>query len=184
MSDQADESQKSIDEAAASEGNDMLKDSVLEYFASNKITLPTDVQNHIIEAFGDRQFVGIDDDTVSIYFKEDKQEFERDYVVFKEATIDVDGTSHVETADSYTYYGSLDIGFAEEITLKDGDRVINKIESIPMENPTKITDPGQYVVCVMDKISADCDPDKTKRKVSEKTMIYIYCPISGEGIDN
>jgi hypothetical protein len=167
-----------------SESNEMLKDSVLEYFASNKITLPTDVQSHLLEAFEDIDFQNVSDDTINIYYKEDREEFEKDYNVFKEAIIDINGTSHVETCDSYTYYGSVNIGFAESIKLVSGSTTINELESIPMETPTSITDTDQYVVCVLEKTTADCSYDQTKRSVVVKTYLYIYCPLSGEGIDN
>jgi hypothetical protein len=172
------------EEAANAEANEMLKDSVMEYFSSHSITLPTDVQSHLTEAFEDREFKGIGDDTVNIYFKEDADEFEKDYSIFKDVTVGYSGESKVETYDSYTYYGELDIGFAESVKAVDGDKDICEVESIPLEKPTHIVDRTQYVVCVLEKTTVSCSPDPAKRSVGEKTYLYIYCPISGEGIDD
>jgi len=154
-------------------------DKVLDYFKELNITLPTDVRNAIEDVFSENDEI----EEVECYHQEDIQEFQRDISPKNDVKMSLTGASVGSICNVWTYYGGVEYTLTEKIVLlgKDGE----ELEVISELNPSLdapysiVINPSSYQVVLIERVNWDSSTGEFGRH----PHLYIYCPITGEGLD-
>lgn len=160
--------------------NKQLKETVLQYFADREIQIPLTIKNCIEDVFSETDFLSETEDNLNIYFKEDLVEFETDTMITTIVNVQVHGgNSAGYHLTKYTYYGELlttPEAYTKQITLFNGEEDLVRIDDFMATETNKLVDPNDFCIVVIYDHSFEMgDYTVTPR-------LYIYLPLSGEGV--
>lgn len=146
--------------------------TVLEYFNSEGITLPTDVRNAIEDVFLENDAV----ENVTCYFQDELDSFQNDLKFKNQIKIYTNGQSTGIIHNTFTYYGQVDFSVSEETTLleKNGESeaVIEGITNIDNNDiPTLVYDSSEYDVVLLETLIWN-----TPNAPTRTSQLFIYCP--------
>lgn len=136
--------------------SETLKIKTLKYFEERNIEIPIPVKNAIEDVFDENDFNHEypDDDAVSLYSKNDIDEFEADTCVFTELEIQVgEGYSSGDVINKFTYYGELSTAnaYTEYINLYNGEELVNEVKKIEKTSNNKLINPDDFCVIVLEE---------------------------------
>ena len=97
--------------------NEELKGQLLNLFKEDKIELDPEISDVIDEVFDEFDLANGEEDSVNIYFKEDKDVFERDLTINNNYQIKVNGLSSGVYTATYTFIDNLDYAMNEKTIL-------------------------------------------------------------------
>ena len=89
------------------EENINLKNNLNKFFEDANVEIDDDIEEALEEVFSEFEFISLENDDVSIYFKDDLEEFESDLTLTNVLAIPVDGISSGVWNSTYTYYGDV-----------------------------------------------------------------------------
>lgn len=149
-------------------------DSVLNYFDSMGIVLPTEVKNSIEDVFLENDNL----ETVECYHREELDAFQHDTKPINIVNINLDGSSSGEVTNVWTYYGDIKMFLKEEIRLVRKDSSVEEDISI-IENPNDsiVGNIDDYVVLLRELVTWDTT---TSSNTTRKVNLLIYCPKSDD----
>ena len=155
--------------------NELLKKQVLDYFTSNKIEVPEEIQKHIDSVFNEFEFD--QEDSVNIYFQEDLELFESDLTVNNINNVHIDGVSNGVYTGTYTYTENIEYIINEKTELYSGNEAIETLVDIASDERSTIESPADWAVVVLETITyGDGEFTRIPR-------LYIYSPNEGAGIE-
>lgn len=160
-----------------------LRKKTFDFFKNNGIQLPIPVDNALCDVFDENDFTeSADDETViNIYFKEDLESFLDETKIINQLNTQVNGgNSSGLILEKYDYYDQnvLRTAGAEyhNFGLYSGEDMIKQLLLVEPKNTNTIDNPVDWCICVI---------EETEFNHGELTItprLYIYCPLSGEGI--
>lgn len=151
-------------------------DAVIAYFDDLNIELPHDVKNSIEDVFRENDNIS----SVECYHSEDIEQFEQDLQPVNIVIMNLDGSNSGEIHNFFTYYGGVEHDLLEKIQLYNGDDLHTDISNIDGTGTSRLEDTKDYTVILVEKTTWDTS-EKTAPVV--ENILYIYCPLSAEGID-
>ena len=150
---------------------------VINYFIEeNKVALPSEVKNAIIDVFTelvDEEAEEQVDPEVVVYFRQDKDEFESDMTLTNESVIFIDDVSEGNCYEVFVYYGDLTISKSEFTKLASKESGILKEDIVAVDNQqyiTKINNPDDFVVLILENNVWG------EGKFNATYSVFIYCP--------
>ncbi len=156
--------------------NEALYNQVLDYFKNNNITIPQDILTWIETAFNEFDFID-EDNSVNLYFKEDAETFENDLTITNANNININGMSSGVYTATYTYTDNVDYIVNEKTDLMFDNEVIETTVDLMSTERSVMESESDWVIVVTETISyGDGDFTRIPR-------LYIYSPVSGEGIE-
>jgi hypothetical protein len=148
--------------------------------------IPTSVNSALVEAFQENDFIK-DDDTYTIYFKEDIDLFEKDVSEGRVIYIMLDSDkSSGDIVSRYTYFGKITSAnsFTEDIRLYkkpahfgDDPEKITTISDITPTDFCHLENKEDWAICVM------VEQQFNEGKYAETPRLYIYVPKSKKEVD-
>ena len=146
-------------------------EKILEFFKSEKIELPIDVNNAIEDVFNENDTIN----NVDIYFREDANVFESDLLLENRVDAHLNKPSSGSVNAVFTYYGDIEYSLSEFVTLyNDENEVEEQITSIDNRDSHSRLDPDRYAVVLLEKITWE------NGKIERTPNLFIYCPEGGE----
>ena len=132
--------------------------------------LPTDVRNSIEDVFSENDKI----DGVTCYYKEEKEEFEKDLTLENFVEMSVSGINHGKTNNIWTYYGNITYSLTEKILLiNENNEVEEEISNIDPTYPTTIDDDSDFAVVLREVVEWD---SREGNDVKRTLNMFIYCP--------
>lgn len=153
------------------EENINLKNNLNKFFEDGNIEIADDVKEALEEVFSEFEFISLENDDVSIYFKDDLEEFESDLTLTNVLAIPVDGISSGVWNSTYTYYGDVNYVVNEKTDLVYQNKTVETLTDFGYENKTEVVDPNKWVITVLEKI------DWHDGDYARVPKLYIYCPL-------
>lgn len=143
---------------------------VLDYFTSNGITLPTEVQNAIQDVFEENDNI----DSVNCYHKEDIGEIRKDLHLRNNVRCDINGSSKGELMSTWSYYGAVEFALSEKIYLVEGESILEVISEVETGGEESyFYDEKDYAVILLETTKWE-----TPGNLKKEDVLYIYCPKS------
>lgn len=164
---------------AANDNNDVRRqlDGILK---ADGVVLPVPVQSALNDAFAENDFLSSAEDSVNIYFREDKDLFEDDVsegtVVY--VMLDSDKSSG-DIVSRYTYYGKIagektsteDIRlFRKPATAEDDPIPVTTIASVSPAQSNAIDNPNDFCIAVMVEEMFE------NGQYTQTPRLYLYVP--------
>lgn len=111
------------------------------------------------------------------YHPEEKADFEKDLTLKNEIKISLAGLNAGSIYNIFTYHGDIDYMVSRSTKLfnEKGD-VEEEIDDFSPIGNSKIVEPTEYAVVMLEKV----EWDSGEKKLERTDTLYIYCPVTGE----
>ena len=127
--------------------NEELKGQLLNLFKEDKIELDPEISDVIDEVFDEFDLANGEEDSVNIYFKEDKDVFERDLTINNNYQIKVNGLSSGVYTATYTFIDNLEYAMNEKTDLIYDNTIIETLVDFTNKDArTIIKDENEWFV--------------------------------------
>ena len=155
--------------------NEELKGQLLNLFKEDKIELDPEISDVIDEVFDEFDLANGEEDSVNIYFKEDKDVFERDLTINNNYQIKVNGLSSGVYTATYTFIDNLDYAMNEKtILVYDNTLVETLVDFTNKDARTMIRDENEWCIVVTERICWE------NGEYTRIPRLYIYVPVTGK----
>lgn len=136
--------------------------------------LPTDLRNSIEDVFSENDKI----DGVTCYYREEREEFEKDLTLENFVEMSLTGINHGKTNNIWTYYGNLTYSLTEKILLiNENGETEEEISKLEPEFQTILEEPDDFAVVLKETVEWDT---RVGTDVKRELNMYIYCPESSE----
>ena len=156
--------------------NEELKGQLLNLFKEDKIDLDPEVVDVFNEVFDEFELANGEEDSINIYYKEDKILFESDLTINNNYQIRINGLSSGIYTATYTFIDNLEYAMNEKTELIYDDSVVETLVDFTNKDAkTIIKDENEWCIVVTETI---CWENGEYTRIPK---LYIYVPVNMSG---
>ena len=153
--------------------NEELKGQLLNLFKEDKIDLDPEVVDVFNEVFDEFELANGEEDSINVYYKEDKEVFESDLTINNNYQIKVNGLSSGVYTATYTFIDNLEYAMNEKTDLVYDDTVIETlVDFVNKDARTMIRDENEWCIVVTERITLE------NGEYTRIPRLYIYVPVN------
>lgn len=161
--------------------NEEIRKQLLSFYRLKGIDIPQSVMSSIDDILQQIEFEEDIGNALNVYTSETKDQLLSDIDIHTNISVHVKELSSGNITRKFTYCGSLQSHYEEDIQLQDEDEddvtQLSKIDSSKQGVENKIIDESQWLVLVVEEISFSEGTSEVHQR------LYVYAPDQGKELE-